>query len=158
MRLRQRTRIPAPQRSAQGLTLIEILVVIVVVAVLAAIVIPRIMPSKRGAKESALKADLQRLRTAVAMFHAHTGTYPAQLSDIVAPTAPATGLDEDGNSAPIPTDSYQGPYLVTPDGGIVPDPITGAADWVYSTTPPNVGAVHSSAAGDSLDGSPYSTL
>lgn len=146
------------RRGSAGLTLIEILVVIVVIAVLAIIAIPRVVPSKRAAKEAALMADLRQLRTAIGLFHAHTGTYPAQLSDLVAVVPPANGLADDGSSLPVPAGSYKGPYLVTPDGGVTPDPITGAADWTYSTAPPAVGAVHSSAPGTTLDGTPYASL
>jgi len=134
------------------------MVVIAVIAVLAIIAIPRIMPSKRGAKEAALIADLNRLRGAISLFHAQTGVYPAQLSDLVAIVPPANGVDEAGNSISIPAGSYKGPYLVTPDGSIVRDPITGAADWNYVTAVPNVGTVHSSAPGTALDGTPYSSF
>ncbi len=149
---------PASLVRRTGLTLIEVLVVIVVIAVLAAIAIPRVMPSKRGAKEAALKADLQKLRTAVALFQAHTGAYPQVLPDVVSPVPPATGLDEQGSAVSIPPEAYQGPYLVAPGGGLVCDPITGAADWVYLTTPPDVGRVQSGAVGATLEQVPYSDL
>ena len=141
-----------------GLTLLEILVVILVIAVLAAIAIPRVMPSKRGAKEAALVADLHKLRTAITLFQAHTGTYPQTLTDLIAVTPPATGLDDQGDLVSIMPETYKGPYLVTPDGGLPHDPITGAADWLYVTTPPDVGRVCSAASGTTLDYVPYSDL
>ena len=152
----------ALRRRGHGFTLIEVLIVIVVIAVLASIVIPRLMGAGRQAKESSLRAHLQELRNAISLFHAHTGLYPALLSDIMSPatTPPANGVDESGTSAPIQAADYKGPYLTTADDLLPNNPITGGnvvgTDWLYSVSSPAVGEVHA-ASGVALDGSDLST-
>lgn len=152
-----RLRPSARRTAAQGFTLIEILLVVAVIAVLAVIVIPRVTPSLRESKESALKADLHQLRMAIELFHAHTGAYPATLDDLVTTTPPVAGVDELGQPRVITPSDYRGPY-VDPYEGVPHDPITGAPDWAYSTTPPTVGEVRSSANGSTVDGIPYSAF
>ncbi|MGQ9731203.1 MAG: type II secretion system protein [Candidatus Zipacnadales bacterium] len=71
-------------RDVRGFNLIEVLIVIATIALLAAIVIPRIWPSARAAHESELRAQLRVLRTSLALFNAHCGTYPSRLEDLVA--------------------------------------------------------------------------
>jgi len=144
-------------KSRKGFTLIEVLIVIVVIAVLASIVIPRLLGAGRQAKEAALRGTLQELRNSIGLFQSHTGCYPAQLSDLMATAAPATGLDTGGASVNINANDYKGPYLTTPDGALPKNPITAVnTDWVYDTTGTTVGAVHA-AAGGALDGTDYST-
>ncbi|MFQ6096089.1 MAG: type II secretion system protein [Armatimonadota bacterium] len=141
-----------------GFTLIEVLLVAVVIAIIAVIAIPRILVGARHAREAALVGDLREIRAAVNRFEANTGCYPRQLADLMLATAPPTGIDSSGAAKPIDPNDYIGPYLTNPDGLMTRDPITGEADWVYSTRPPTVGQVHSSAAGISLDGIAYSDL
>jgi len=154
-RCRRGTRGP---RGSRGFTLIEVLLVILVIAVLAAIIVPRLVGAGRLAKEAALREDLRRIRTAIALYRAHTGVCPAALADLAAGSAPATGVADDGSSVAIGPQEWQGPYLRNPDGSMVADPVTGHVDWNYATAPPHVGAAHSSASGTTMDGIPYSGL
>jgi general secretion pathway protein G len=131
---------------------VELLVVIVVLAVLAAIVLPKFMDSSKRSKESALKSDLKLLRNAVGLFVTDTGSYPKVLADLAGTTAPAKGLDSAGAEATITAGDWHGPYLQT----VPTDPIAAAA-FTYGTTSPNVGKVTSSATGNGLDGTAYST-
>jgi general secretion pathway protein G len=142
-------------RRRTGFTLIEVLIVIVVIAILAAIVIPRLLGAGRQAKEAALKATLQEMRNAVALFQAQCGCYPTNLSDMMGHTAPATGTKAGGGTININADDYQGPYLTTPDGEIPDDPIDPTATWSYTAS---LGELHSGASGSTLDGIPYSDL
>jgi len=139
-------------RRRRGFTLVELLVVIVVLAVLAAIVLPKFMNSSRRAKESALRSDLKLLRNAVGLFQTDTLTYPKQLSDLALTAALAKGLDSAGVDANIIPADWHGPYLQE----VPNDPISGAA-FAYSTTSGSVGKVSSSATGNGLDGTAYST-
>lgn len=137
-------------RRRSGFTLIEVLIVIVVIAVLAAIVVPRLLGAGKQAKESSLRAHLQELRNAVALFQAQCGVYPADLQDVTEKTF--TALSTTGLTAA----DWNGPYLTTPDGNLPKNPITGAnvegTDWVYTVA---TGAV-AAKAGTALDSSNYS--
>jgi type II secretion system protein G len=140
-------------RRRKGFTLIEVLIVIVVIAILAAIVVPRLLGAGREARETSLRAHLQEIRNAIGLFQAQCGDYPAQLADIMATSAPATG----GNGVEINTADFNGPYLTTPDGNLPNNPTTGQNDipgsWTYDATN---GAIHA-ADGTAVDGSNYST-
>jgi general secretion pathway protein G len=140
------------RRGDKGFTLVELLVVIVVLAVLAAIVLPKFVDSSRRSKESALKSDLKLYRNAVTLFYTDTGAYPAALSDLAATSAPASGKDSGGNDKTITSGDWHGPYVQA----IESDPVSSSA-FNYSTTSPNVGKVTSSASGNGLDGTAYST-
>lgn len=57
-----------------------------------------------------LRANLRMIRNAIAQFQADTGTYPADLDDLVAPTEKMLTIT-------VPAGTYKGPYL-PPTGGI----------------------------------------
>lgn len=137
----------------QGFTLIELLVVIVVIAVLAMIVIPRFTDSGKRSKEASLRSDLSQLRSAVATFQTDTGAFPATLNDLTVAVAPATGLSAAGTSTAIAAGDWHGPYLTN---GLPTDPVSNAA-FTYTITGATTGKVSSSATGNGLDGTAYST-
>jgi general secretion pathway protein G len=136
----------------RGFTLVELLIVIVIIAVLAAIALPRFMDSGQRSKEASLKANLKLIRNGLELFKNDTGAWPATLSDLTVTSAPATGKDNAGAAKSITAGDYKGPYLRS----VPNDPIANAA-FTYSTTSPNVGAVTSSASGNALDGTAYSS-
>jgi general secretion pathway protein G len=135
-----------------GFTLVELLIVIVIIAVLAAIALPRFMDSGQRSKEASLRSDLKLVRNAIEVFHTDTSAWPATLADLAATTPPASGKDNTGASLTIYATDFHGPYLRT----VPSDPVAGAA-FTYSITSPTVGAVTSSAAGNGIDGTAYST-
>jgi general secretion pathway protein G len=140
-----------------GFTLIELLMVMVVLAVIAAIVIPKFYDRHKQAKEAALKSDLKVLRNAIASFQADTGYYPLTLNDLTAANSAAlstanTGIDSTGASQTISSTDYHGPYVQT----VPNDPVSGSA-LTYSTKSGTVGNVTSSATGNALDGTAYSS-
>ena len=55
-----------------GFTLIELLVVVIIIGILAAIAIPIYLNVQAGAKDSAVKSDLRRIKTAVIAYYAST--------------------------------------------------------------------------------------
>lgn len=136
----------------RGFTLVELLIVIVILAVLAAIAIPRFMDSGTRSKEASLKSDLKLVRNAIELFHNDTGAWPAATSDLAVTTAPTAGKDNAGAAKTINSGDYKGPYMQT----VPTDPVSGSA-LTYSTTSPTVGKVSSSASGNGLDGTAYST-
>ena len=116
----------------------------------------------RSAREASLRATLQQLRNAIALFQAQCGAYPARLDDLMAVTAPPHGTNSRGGRARINPTDYQGPYLTTPDGQLPEDPITGDGEWDYDAS---TGEVHSKAPGSMptgyggvWEGMPYSDL
>ena len=127
-----------PLKSA--FTLVELLIVIIIVAILAAIAIPKMRDGWERAEESRLKALLKLRREAVERFRQDTGLFPATLSGILTSTAPTSGLDNNGNTKPIPPGSFQGPYLQAFSDALRPPKYRGK-NATYFTTFPNVGQI-----------------
>lgn len=147
----------------RGFTLIELLVVIVIIAVLALIAIPRFQDAGIRSREASLKSNLSLLRSAIATYYTDTGTYPTKLDDLIAPTAPASGLTATGttvNSVNITPTDWHGPYL---QGIAVPtDPMMSATtQFSYNSTTPTatnpLGTVKSTSSAKGLDGAAYNT-
>ena len=143
------------RRKVSGFTLIEMLVVVVVMAILAAIVLPKFQDQSRRSKESALKSNLAQIRSSVATFQADTGYYPKALSDLAATSAASVSgaYDTSGTAQTITATDWHGPYIT---GSVPNDPVSASA-FTYSVTSPNVGKVSSSATGNDLNGTAYST-
>jgi general secretion pathway protein G len=134
------------KRNKLGFTLVELLVVIVVLAVLAAIVLPKFMDSSARSKESALKSDLKLIRNAITLFQADIGKYPNTLADLAGTDKTAV---KGADGAVVTAADWHGPYL----DSVITDPISGA-DFTYAKA---TGKVTSSATGNGLDGTAYST-
>ena len=137
--------------AARGFTLVEILIVITIIAILALIVIPRILGAGRKSKETNLRGQLHELRSALAKFEADCGDNPASLGDLMTRPADAS---RGGSGVMLDAKAWQGPYLVSADEGLPLDPMTKAADWVYT---PETGAVQSASPLNAINGEPYNT-
>jgi len=55
----------------KGFTLVEILIVVVILGILAAIVIPQFSDASTDAKESALRSNLQTIRSQIELYKIH---------------------------------------------------------------------------------------
>lgn len=130
----------------------ELLIVIIVIAVLAAIALPRFVNSGLRSRESSRRADLRHYWNAVLLFSNDCGAWPAQLSDLTAASAPANGVDSAGAPRAIGAGNWHGPYV----DSLVNDPVS-QTPFTYSTTSPTVGRVTSSAGGNALDRTAYSS-
>ena len=60
-----------------GFTLVELLIVAIILAILAAIVVPQFASTTTDAQESALKANLAAIRSAIDLYRQQHGEYPA---------------------------------------------------------------------------------
>lgn len=141
----------------RGFSILEVLIVCMYIAIIAGMVLPRLTGAGRRAGEANLRGTLRELRSAIASYQAETGLYPLALEDVCATDCPATGLTDEGLEVPIYGDDWRGPYLLAPGRTLPVDRTTANREWSYSTTAPNVGAVHSVSTGTSLEGEPYSS-
>jgi len=150
-----------PAERARLATAGIVLLLLAAGAVFALVAMQRSRAERSQAAEAALKSALDELRDSVRLFHAHTGAYPARLSDLAAPrgSPPRQGLTFSGEALAIRPERYRGPYLSAPEGGLPKNPVTGgnveARDWVYERQPPSTGEVRA-APGLARDGSNYS--
>ena len=67
----------------KGFTLIELLVVLAIISLLLTIAVPRYFSSVDRSKETALRENLQVLRSGIDKYYADKGAYPAALADLV---------------------------------------------------------------------------
>jgi len=134
----------------KGFTLVELLIVIIIIAVLAAIAIPKFSNSSQRSKESSLRANLKLVRNAIDLFRADTGAFPANMTGLT--TSTTAGLSAAAAACTIAATDWRGPYLQA----VPVDPVSGSA-MTYGTSAADVGTVKSSATGNGLDGTAYST-
>lgn len=63
-------------RRQNGFTLVELLIVAILLAILAAIVVPQFASTTTDAEESALRANLAAMRSAIDLYRQQHGEYP----------------------------------------------------------------------------------
>lgn len=128
---------PAPR----GFTLLELMIVMAIIMVLAGIAVGRYDQSLKHSHEAALREDLYIMRGAIQSYAEDKAAWPSSLDDLT--TAKYIGA--------VPT-----------------DPITGHKDWttetddcdvlsVDQTSSTGICGVSSSAQGNGMDGTAYST-
>jgi general secretion pathway protein G len=72
-----------PHASADGFTLVELLVVMSLIVILGTVALPQYQHSVLYAREAVLKEDLFRMRDAINQFYADKGHYPESLDALV---------------------------------------------------------------------------
>jgi general secretion pathway protein G len=104
-------------RSNKGFTLVEILIVVVILGILAAIVIPQFSQASSEARESAVKSNLQMVRSQIALYKIqHNETLPGSHADKNFIEA----LTEISDVAGADATSGYGPYMQKfPDNAVV---------------------------------------
>lgn len=133
-------RLPIDRATRKGFTLVEVLIVVVILGILAATVLPQFTSATEDAKESALKQNLQQIRSQIDLYRfQHNGMVPAQgkttqdaLLMALLLTSEADG-STDGTLAPtfaIGGKSF-GPYLL---GQFPPNPFNGKNTVMVVTT------------------------
>ena len=64
------------RRGNSGFTLVELMIVVIILAILAAIIVPQFAGSTAEAKNSALDANLNSMRSMVEVYYQQHGVYP----------------------------------------------------------------------------------
>jgi general secretion pathway protein G len=101
-------------RVENAFTLIELLLVLVILGVLAALVVPRFTNRSQQARETAAKADISSLETALNAFEIDNGRFPTADENLKALTqAPPTAQSWRGPylQREVPTDPWGKPYV-----------------------------------------------
>lgn len=70
------------RKKREGVTLIELLIVVLILAALSAIAIPRISQSAHNAKQNACDTNVDIINSAIEMYNADNGSYPATLATV----------------------------------------------------------------------------
>lgn len=73
--------VPTHARRQRGFTLIEILIVVVILGILAAIVIPQFTNASQDAQVSAIKSQLQTVRSQIELYRVKNGSENLVASD-----------------------------------------------------------------------------
>lgn len=94
-----RSQIPNSVRRS-AFTLIELLLVLVILGVLAALVVPKFTNRSQQARETAAKADISNIETALNAFEIDTGRFPSSEERLGALL-----------QQPASVTSWRGPYL-----------------------------------------------
>jgi len=68
------------KRRQSGFTLVELLIVAIILAILAAIIIPQFAATTVDAQESALRANVSAMRSAINLYRQQHGTYPGEVA------------------------------------------------------------------------------
>ena len=112
------------KQARKAFTLIEILIVIAIIGILTIALLPRIQGAQSSARNTARKADLNQIATALAAYNGDNGSYPEKIQDLAGDNGYLKSLPKDtgkktvcpGTSSGDPTDYY---YAKKGDGYIL---------------------------------------
>jgi general secretion pathway protein G len=85
------------RKLSRAFTLVEMLLVITIIGIMAALVIPKMVGRSEQARQTAVRADLSSIKTALDAFEVDNGYYPKSLQDLL--------------QLPRDAKNWHGPYL-----------------------------------------------
>jgi general secretion pathway protein G len=103
--------------SAQGLTLIEMIVVLALIALIAAIVVPNVIGRPDQARVTVAQSDLKSISAALKMYRLDNGSYPSTQQGLAALSVKPTGepaannWNAEGYLESAPKDPWGNPYI-----------------------------------------------
>lgn len=147
---------------AKAFTLLEILIVVIILGVLAGIVIPSLGNSSDDARLSAVKSNLQTVRSQLQVYRfQHNNTWPATMTLMTQSTNDTGATGAAGSSYPLGpyfTDMPVNPFTNSNTVKVVAsatdsNPKDGTTGWYYNPTTGTIKAnsnntVNSTAVGD----------
>ena len=89
----------------RAFTLVEMLLVITIIGILAALVIPKMVGRSEQARQTAVRADLSSIKTALDAFEVDNGYYPKSLQDLLQQPGNAKNWHGPAGTTRIPTTS-----------------------------------------------------
>jgi general secretion pathway protein G len=99
----------------RAFTLVEMLLVITIIGILAALVIPKMVGRSEQARQTAVRADLSSVKTALDAFEVDNGYYPKSLQDLL--QQPSNAKNWHGPYLEnLPQDPWGNPYVYTIPG------------------------------------------
>ena len=102
-----------PVRDRRGFTLVEVLIVVVILGILAATVLPQFTSATDNAKDSAIKQNLQQLRTQIDLYKTqHNGQFPGSVSGVSFTDAMTKDTNTDGTLGTTAAPGAYGPYVL----------------------------------------------
>ncbi len=125
-------------RSADGFTLIELIIVVAIIGILATIAVPAMQDAPTRAREAVIKADLYQIRSSIDQHLADKGVYPESLQGLVdsgylrfIPADPFTG-DSEGAWREISAEPTDIEDLEPIDDDLMPEGGFGIIDVKYA--------------------------
>ena len=97
------------RKNRKGFTLVELLVVVAIIGILAAIAVPKFSSASESARGAKIQADLRTIDSAIQIYYASAGAYPAAIATLV-PSLIAT-------TPAAPTDYWSTPKAGRVSGG-----------------------------------------
>ena len=126
-------------RPESGFTLIELIVVVAIIGILVAVAMPVYKDSVNRSREAVLREDLWIMRDAIDQYFTDKGHYPEGLQTLI----------EDKYIKQLPVD----PFTKSADSWVTE---TAESDESTPDAPAGIKNVKSGAAGNGMDGTPYS--
>ena len=104
------------QRSQNGFTLIEVMVVMVIIAIMSALIAPRLMDRMHDGRITATQSQLTPLKQAISMFELDFGRVPNQSEGLDILLSPPENSKRYLDSKDLPMDGWKNPFVYQAPG------------------------------------------